>query len=84
MMKKHRLPERYFGEEKELAEIDFRYREKPAPMGYAENMARRMLRPIPPSKLCASALLDTIDEDLTHKYLGYLNSDNFRYLPLDE
>ena len=78
MMKTRGIQDRIYKEIEQLSRLEFNYREKQDPVEFTQTLARKMIRPIPPSRVVSVQLLDKLDRDQELRYLSCLNADNFR------
>lgn len=80
-MIKEREPEQWiFDEMKNLAEVDFRFKQKTPASRFTSRLSSVMQQPIPREQLLSGSLLRRFDPGLIKKALSYLRADNFRLI----
>jgi insulysin len=78
-MIQQREPEQWiFDEMKNLAEVEFRFKQKTPASRFASRLSSVMQKSLPREWLLSSSLLRRFDSDLIKKALSYLRADNFR------
>ncbi|KAF3396235.1 A-factor-processing enzyme [Penicillium rolfsii] len=80
-MIKEREPEQWiFDEMKNLAEVDFRFKQKTPASRFTSRLSSVMQKPMPREWLLSGALLRRFDADIIKKAMSYLRADNFRLI----
>ncbi|CAG8247922.1 unnamed protein product [Penicillium olsonii] len=78
-MIQQREPEQWiFDEMKNLAEVDFRFKQKTPASRFTSRLSSVMQKSLPSEWLLSGSLLRRFDPDLIKKALSYLRADNFR------
>ncbi|KAJ5104328.1 hypothetical protein NUU61_001675 [Penicillium alfredii] len=78
-MIKEREPEQWiFDEMKNLAEVDFRFKQKTPASRFTSRLSSVLQKPLPREWLLSGSLLRQFDPVLIKKALSYLRADNFR------
>lgn len=78
-MIKEREPEQWiFDEMKNLAEVDFRFKQKTPASRFTSRLSSVMQKPMPREWLLSGSLLRRFDSDLIKKAMSHLRADNFR------
>lgn len=76
-----REPEQWiFDEMKNLAEVDFRFKQKTPASRFTSRLSSVMQKSLPSEWLLSGSLLRRFDAELIKKALGYLRADNFRLI----
>ncbi|KAJ5688808.1 hypothetical protein N7462_003200 [Penicillium macrosclerotiorum] len=80
-MIKEREPEQWiFDEMKNLAEVDFRYKQKTPASRFTSRLSSVMQKQLPREHLLSGSLLRRFDPEIIKKALTYLRADNFRLI----
>ncbi|KAJ5566743.1 Peptidase M16 core [Penicillium hispanicum] len=80
-MIKEREPEQWiFDEMKNLAEVDFRFKQKTPASRFTSRLSSVMQKQMPREWLLSGSLLRRFDPDLIKKAMSYLRADNFRLI----
>ncbi|KAJ5466589.1 hypothetical protein N7539_009545 [Penicillium diatomitis] len=80
-MIKEREPEQWiFDEMKNLAEVDFRYKQKTPAIRFTSRLSSVMQKPMPREWLLSGSLMRRFDADVIKKAMSYLRADNFRLI----
>ncbi|GES66360.1 a-pheromone processing metallopeptidase Ste23 [Aspergillus terreus] len=80
-MIKEREPEQWiFDEMKNLAEVEFRFKQKSPASRFTSRLSSVMQKPLPREWLLSGSLLRTYNPDLIKKALSYFRPDNFRMI----
>ncbi|KAL3476459.1 Metalloenzyme, LuxS/M16 peptidase-like protein [Aspergillus californicus] len=78
-MIKEREPEEWiYDEMKNLAEVDFRFKQKSPASQFTSRLSTVMQKPLPRDWLLSGSLLRKFDPELTKKAFTYLRADNFK------
>lgn len=78
-MIKEREPEKWiFDEMKDLAEVDFRFRQKTPASRFTSKLSSVMQQPLPREWLLSGSLLREFNPEKIKEALSYLRADNFR------
>ena len=84
-MIKQREPEQWiFDEMKNLAEVDFRFKQKTPASRFTSRLSSVMQKSLPSEWLLSGSLLRRFDSDLIKKALSYLRADNFRLVVVSQ
>ncbi|KAE8167024.1 Metalloenzyme, LuxS/M16 peptidase-like protein [Aspergillus tamarii] len=76
---KEREPEQWiFDEMKNLAEVEFRFKQKTPASRFTSRLSSVMQKPLPRDWLLSGSLLRSYNPELIKKALSYLRADNFR------
>ncbi|KAJ5649213.1 Peptidase M16 core [Penicillium longicatenatum] len=80
-MIKEREPEQWiFDEMKNLAEVDFRFKQKTPASRFTSRLSSVMQKQLPREWLLSGSLLRRFDPELIKKAMSYLRADNFRLI----
>ncbi|KAJ5134922.1 Peptidase M16 core [Penicillium atrosanguineum] len=80
-MIKEREPEQWiFDEMKNLAEVDFRFKQKTPASRFTSRLSSVMQKSLPHERLLSGSLLRRFDPELIKKAMSYLRTDNFRLI----
>ncbi|KAJ5737805.1 Peptidase M16 core [Penicillium malachiteum] len=80
-MIKEREPEQWiFDEMKNLAEVDFRFKQKTPASRFTSRLSSVMQKSLPREWLLSGSLLRRFDADLIKNAMSYLRADNFRLI----
>ncbi|RLL97604.1 hypothetical protein CFD26_106184 [Aspergillus turcosus] len=80
-MLKEREPQQWvFDEMKNLAEVEFRFKQKSPASRFTSRLSSVMQKPLPREWLLSGSLLRKFDPELIKKALSYLRPDNFRLI----
>lgn len=80
-MIKEREPEQWiFDEMKNLAEVNFRFKQKTPASRFTSRLSSVMQKPMPREQLLSGSLLRRFDPDLIKEAMSYLRADNFRLI----
>jgi insulysin len=80
-MIKEREPEQWiFDEMKNLAEVEFRFKQKTPASRFTSRLSSVMQKPLPREWLLSGSLLRTFEPELIKKALSYFRPDNFRMI----
>ena len=78
-MIKEREPEQWiFDEMKNLAEVEFRFKQKSPASRFTSRLSSVMQKPLPRGRLLNGSIMRNYDPELIKKALSYLRADNFR------
>ncbi|KAF9246784.1 hypothetical protein DTO027I6_5298 [Penicillium roqueforti] len=84
-MIKQREPEQWiFDEMKNLAEVNFRFKQKTPASRFTSRLSSVMQKSLPNEWLLSGSLLRRFDSDLIKKALSYLRADNFRLIVVSQ
>lgn len=84
-MIKERPPEKWiFDEMKNLAEVDFRFKQKSPASRFTSRLSSVMQKPLPREWLLSGSLLRKFDPDAITKAMSYLRADNFRIMVVSQ
>ena len=84
-MIKQREPEQWiFDEMKNLADVDFRFKQKTPASRFTSRLSSVMQKSLPSEWLLSGSLLRRFDSDLIKKALSYLRADNFRLVVVSQ
>ena len=80
-MIKEREPEKWiFDEMKNLAEVDFRFKQKTPASRFTSKLSSVMQKPLPREWLLSGSLIRNFNPDKIKEALSYLRADNFRII----
>ncbi|KAE8149605.1 a-pheromone processing metallopeptidase Ste23 [Aspergillus avenaceus] len=80
-MLREREPEKWiFDESKNLAEVEFRFKQKTPASRFTSRLSSVMQKPLPREWLLSGSLLRDFQPELIKKALSYLSADNFRMI----
>ncbi|KAJ5641894.1 Peptidase M16core [Penicillium lividum] len=80
MIKEGEPDEKIFTEMKNLAEVDFRFKQKTPASRFTSRLSSVMQKQLPREWLLSGSLLRKFDSDLIKKAMSYLRADNFRLI----
>ncbi|WP_082897253.1 insulinase family protein [Thalassotalea crassostreae] len=84
MIKKAGVNETYFEEKKAISEFSFQYQEKLKPIDSVNQLVINMQHYPEQDYMFGDYVMESLNEDLIHQFLNYLNADNIRLVCINQ